>query len=372
MIATLQDIAKQAGVSPMTASRVLRGLGRVNPKTRQRVVTVARRLGYCRESVSQGLCSVRAGNDLHLRVLLGIQVSPKFGASDQPLHCQMDSQIIDPLSEQLELTGGKLVVIKLENLDQIVAEVQKHRPHGLVLRQPIPTDWLETLRPMLPAVYAVSYDHQSKVDSIYTNEHRSAALLYKKLTELGHQAIGWFGIVDRHATAHEWSDMYDSTCLVDRLCSSIHTVRYAAWANLAYCQIHNNRQPLILIERDWRHQKLVEVVSDVIGQFLQLRPQPTALVTPANDIALCVIEVLKQRGLRVPEDMSVVSYGGIKGQSVKKQLPRIASVCLPMDAIGKVIPELIRRRLAGFDALPMSLQLETEFLEGQSLGPVCH
>ena len=40
-----------------------------------------------------------------------------------------------------------------------------------------------------------------------------------------------------------------------------------------------------------------------------------------------------------------------------------------MAAIGKAIPELIRRRLADPNALPVSMQLETDFLDGRSLGP---
>ena len=236
-----------------------------------------------------------------------------------------------------------------------------------MLRQPIPTDWLNVLREMLPIVYAVSYDHQAGVDSLYTNEHRSAAMIYNKLTDLGHREIGWFGIVDRHSATHQWGEMFESNCLVDRLCCSIHAVRYAAWANLAYCQVSRFKQPMILVERDWRFQSLEDAVRDAVDQFLQLRPQPTAIVTPADEIGLTMIDILQQRGLKVPDDVSVVSYGStIKGQH---DTPDIASVILPMAAIGKAIPELIRRRLADPNALPVSMQLETDFLDGRSLGP---
>lgn len=366
MSATLQDIAKQAGVSTMTASRVLRGMGRVNPQTREKVVEIAQQLGYRKLSTGQVMQAGKVGSDMHLRVMLGCG---RVHVVDETAHYatkgDLHSQLAGELDRQLSETGGKLISIPLETLDQVVADIQKHKPHGLVLRQPIPTDWLDVLRDMLPIIYAVSYDHQSGVDSIYTNEHRSAAMIYKKLSDLGHREIGWFGIVDRHSAAHEWAEMFESSCLVDRLCCSIHAVRYAAWANLAYCQINSFKQPLILMERDWRMQSLDDVVRDAVDQFLQLRPQPTAIVTPADEIGLNVIEALEHRGLSVPEDMSVISYGGTLIS--KGDQPELASVVLPMAAIGRTIPELIRRRLADPNALPVSMQLETELIDGRSL-----
>lgn len=370
MAATLNDIAKHAGVSTMTASRVLRGMGRVNPQTREKVVQIAQQLGYHKLSNGQVLPSGRAASDMHLRVMIGSNRTLPDTTAIRVTKGDLHRQLAGELEKQLVSAGGKLIPIPLESLEQIKADIQKHKPHGLVVRQPIPTDWLTQLRDILPIIYAVSYDHQSGVDAIYTNEHRSAAMIYKKLSELGHREIGWFGIVDRHCSTHEWADMFQSNCLVDRLCSSIHAVRYAAWANLAYCQLNTFKQPMILMERDWRMQSLEDVVRDAVDQFLQLRPQPTAIVTPADEIGLTVIHTLRQRGLRVPEDISVVSYGGnILSPGEKAQL---ASVVLPMDAIGRTIPELIRRRLADPQALPVSMQLETEFRDGLSLGPSRH
>lgn len=367
MSATLQDIAKHTGVSAMTASRVLRGMGRVNPQTREKVVQAAQRLGYRKMASGQVMASGKAGSDMHLRVMIG---SNRYKTDKDIIHVTkggLHQQLIEELSNQLTSGGGKLITIGLENLQQVKADIQKHKPHGLVLRQPIPTDWLNELRDILPIIYAVSYDHQSGVDSIYTNEHRSAAMIYKKLSELGHREIGWFGIVDRHCVTHEWAEMYESSCLVDRLCGSIHAVRYAAWANLAYCQLNSFKQPLILMERDWRIQSLDDVVRDAVDQFLQLRPQPTAIVTPADGIGLAVIRALENRGLSVPEDVSIVSYGGT--MIARGQEPDLASVVLPMSAIGQTIPELIRRRLADPKVLPVSMQLETTLLEGRSMGP---
>ena len=70
--------------------------------------------------------------------------------------------------------------------------------------------------------------------------------------------------------------------------------------------------------------------------------------------------------MRMPDDMSVISYGG--SLITSNSQPEMASVVLPMAAIGRTIPELIRRRLADPNALPVSMQLETEFLDGKSLG----
>lgn len=367
MKTTLSKIAQRAGVSTITASRVLRGMGRVKPQTRQKVVESAKQLGYHKLNQNQVVPVGKAASDMHLRVLINGRGQMIDSLEDHGISSRIRSHFRHGLQSQLLETGGKLISVDLDSLERIQGAIKQYKPHGLVLRQPIPTDWLEQLKSLLPVIYAVSYDHQCGVDSIYTNEHRSAAMVYKKLYDLGHREIAWLGIVDRNCVSQHWQEMLESSHPVDRLCSSAHAVRYAAWANLAYCQLNSNKQQLVIMERNWKIQSLEEVVQNAVDQFVQSRPQPTAIITPADQIAMKVVALLRRRGLSVPDDISVVGYGGTL--VVEGQIPEMASVVLPMEAIGRTVSELIRRRLADPQALPVSMQLETQLIDGQSIGP---
>src|SRR5690606_34254937 len=108
--------------------------------------------------------------------------------------------------------------------------------HGIVLRQPLPHSWIERLLKTAPIVYAVEFDHQMGVDSVYSNEHRSAGMVMDHLSGYGHRQIAWFGILDRNAPYSVVFDAIDESSIVDRQAFSVHGGRHAAWANIAYCQ----------------------------------------------------------------------------------------------------------------------------------------
>ena len=82
-------------------------------------------------------------------------------------------------------------------------------------------------------------------------------------------------------------------------------------------------------------------------------------------MALSLLEHLKRRGLAVPRDLSVVSYGSC--DEVKNAQPRFTSLEMPMETIGQVIPELVERRLADPSAVPISVQFQTSLFQGESV-----
>jgi DNA-binding LacI/PurR family transcriptional regulator len=148
----------------------------------------------------------------------------------------------------------------------------------------------------------------------------------------------------------------------------VHGARHAAWANIAYCQLAGQKQPLILVERDWRTQDLDTVVVEGVRQILALQPRPTAVVCSCDPIATSLVAALRRRELKVPQDISIVSYGG--SAEAKGAVPSISSVEMPMETIGKMIPELIERRLADPNAVPISVQFQTTLYQGASVSTV--
>lgn len=364
MKATLKDIAQRADVSPMTVSRVLRGHGRVNEETRRNVLSIARELGYGISKGEQVLGGeVTGAHNLRI-VFCSYRSKPAKESFDHEPSLRDD--LIQTLSANLEQGGGKLTVIHFTCLDDILHAIERYKPHGILLSTPVPSSWLDTLTSRTAVFYSTSYDHQCSVDSIYTNENRASASVYSHLLSLGHTNIAWFGIVDKYSDDSMLFPSSDN--LVDQLCSSVHNIRYSTWANLAYCQLDKHKQPLLILERDWNTESLEDVVGKGVSEILNIRPQPTAIVTPADSISHEVIKNLAERGIRVPEDISVVSYGGNE-----RKLPdgrELTTVILPVHPIAKAIPELVRRRLADARAIPISMQLEAQLHIGATTAQV--
>jgi len=361
-MATLQDIAQEVGVSAMTVSRALRGVGRIGPETRQRVRKVAMRLGYQPISGVVIPPPVRRGKADHaLRLIL-----PTISRQLTPDISWFTDRMIDGLRQRLEVSNGSMDIEHYETLEQLVRAVRKGRYHGVVLRQPIPDAWVRRIQKLRPVLYAVEFDHQLAVDSVYSNEHRSAAMIQDHLAKLGHRNVAWFGILDRYAPYQVIFDTDDGATAADRQGITVHGPRHAAWANIVFAQLTRHTQSLVLVERDWRTQSLDAVVRTGLERILATQPRPTAVVTSCDPVGALLVDQLAARGLSVPKDMSVISYGG--SDIARKHKPPLDSLEMPMETIGRVIPELIERRLADPDAIPVSMQFETKLCAGETVG----
>ncbi len=363
MSVTLQDIALEVGLSQMTVSRALRGVSRISPETRQRVREAAVRLGYKPVSGVMFAPSVRNGKGDHsLRILLPT-VTRRIGAEGGSWWLD---RMAGAMRERVKLSNGRLVEQHFQDIEALLSECERGRYHGVVLRQPLPHAWTERLIRVTAVVYAVEFDHQLGVDSVYSNEHRSAAMILDYLSHRAHSHIAWLGILDRYSPYQVIFDALDETSMSDRQAFTVHGARHAAWANIVYCQLARDHQRLVLVERDWRTQDLDSTVERGLEQILAMQPRPTAIVCSCDPIAVSLLKLLKDRNLRVPDDISLLSYGG--SDEVKLCSPSITAIEMPMETIGRVIPELIERRLADPKATPISVQFQTTLTEG---GSVC-
>jgi DNA-binding LacI/PurR family transcriptional regulator len=277
-------------------------------------------------------------------------------------------RMADGMRARLALSDGHLAEQHFRDIESLLAELDHQRHHGVVLRQPLPTQWIEQLRQRAGVVYAIEFDHQCGVDSVYSNEHRSTAMAIDVLSRHGHRDIAWLGILDRHAPYQVVHDAATETAVADRQAFSVHGARHAAWANLVYCQFDRREQQLVLVERDWRTLDLDGAVAQGLERVLALKPRPTAIVCSCDPVALSLLTLLATRGLRVPRDMSVMSFGG--SDEVKAATPSVTCLEMPMHMIGRVIPELIERRMVDPKAVPISVQFEATLSMGDSVAAV--
>jgi DNA-binding LacI/PurR family transcriptional regulator len=354
---SLLDISRVTGVNQMTVSRALRGVGQVKPSTRERILAAAKEMGYLNQSNVLFAPAVRRGGGGHfLKVLM-----PFF--ENGTAQSKNTQRIVQGMNEWFETFSGGIRALPFQDLQDIVSAWEQERFHGIVLREHLPAGWVKQLRKLGPVVMAFSNDFQLGVDCVYTNEYRSAAMILGHLANRGHRTISWFGITD----VHDAPDWVDETTTVDRRTSGVHAVRYAAWAALTVCTPAAKDQPLVLVDRDWNKHSLEDAVEIGLNKILRNKPCPTAIVTATDFMAVALIDRLKARGLRVPEDISVIGYGDIDEAHTHK--PLLTSIILPMETIGRAVVELIERRQANPDGEPVSMQFETRLFSGSTVGP---
>jgi len=372
MAVTIKDIADTVNLSQMTVSRVLRGAGRVSDDTRRRVREAAENLGYT--SQNQVLISSRVRNGKNNRCLR--IVMPFFGHGGQYTllhegddytkgHLSLSERFTKSLRSSLEESGGWLEKVLMEGPDEFESAWPRWDADGIVLRQSIPTAWIKRFKKLAPVVYASSFDTQNGVDVVYTNEHRSAANIFTYLSDNGHKNIVWFDVIHENGPFSPCDNYFEKDMSIDAWPTTITSVRHSAWANIRFLAGSGFSNEILLLRRDYRKYTLAEAVNEGLEQILAMNPRPTAIVSAHDNISIRVLKSLQERGLSVPDDMSLVGFCGF--EEAINSTPSLSTVELPMEEIGAVVPELIERRLANPDAIAMSLQFETRLIKGGSV-----
>jgi len=359
MSATLKNISDQVGLSSMTVSRVLRGIGNVKPATREKILKVAAEVGY---PSLQGVVFppvIRKGSNNHqLRLLLPV---PK----KNPNLSELDDAVIGGLKSRLGSSGGKLLLLPIDSWEEIWPAANDERVHGIILRHHAPQAYLDKWKARFQIVYGTSHDFQPGVDSVYANENRSAAAILETLLRHGHSEIAFMGILDTSYPSPSSEPAHFASSLPEEIATNIHSARYAAWAYFSMLKTRRYDIRMHLETRDWRQLSFSETVSRSLDKVLAPSHTPTAIVSTADLISIEICRQLRERGIRVPADISLCSYGGLA--SAAQHRPPLTTIEIPFEQIGRCLPELVERRLAQPDALPVSLQLETRLLSGETV-----
>lgn len=366
MSVTLKDIAEEAGVSPITVSRALRGIGRIGQKTRRRVWEAATKLQY--QPVDYVIIPppVKRGKADHSLQLLAPSVGSHIHDTSGSL---FTNRLFAGLDQRLRASNGCVLMGHFDTVKDLIRTWKKHGYQGLVLRQPLPRAWIHELQSIGPVVYAVEFDWQAGVDCVYSNEFRSTASVLREVYARGHRSVAWLGILDTYAPHQVVFSANEELEITDYLANTTsHGARLAAWEHLCSFPPPGIDSHLVVVDRDWRKKDLSQTVAEGIERILKMDSPVTAIVAASDPVALEVMRQLQGKGIKVPDDISLISYGG--GEELLQADPAPASVKIPSETIGRVIPELIERRLAFPDATPVSIQFETTFDPGQSLSAI--
>jgi DNA-binding LacI/PurR family transcriptional regulator len=365
---TLKDIANELGITTMTVSKSLRGVGRISDEMRRLVHSKAEEIGYlsARDRLFPPFIKSSGSSDYQLKLLC-----PTIGRIERGATVPYRNDMIVGLDHALSKTDGAVQTGTFSSLEEMQSLLAKEHFHGVILSEPLPSRWIETIGSITPIIYTIGHDFQTRVDSVYFNEARAAATAANRLWNAGHRSIGWLGVLDRNAPFHIPDSEFGIENTADWLSRSAHGTRLASWLYLARQQPGTSVWPVNLFDRDWRTCSLSEAVGRASRTLFQSHPRPTAIVCLSNAIAAELITQLEESGLRVPDDMSIVSYG-VEKSGVLEDGRQISGLSMPMDKVGSLVPEVVQRRLAYPEGLSISFQLDADWVEGNTVRSLTH
>lgn len=181
---TLRDVSEASGVSEMTVSRVLRNRGDVSDATRDKVLEVAKRLGYVPNKIAGALASQR--------VNLVAVIVPSLSNLVFP-------DVLSGISEELESSGLQPVFgvtnYSAEREESVLYEMLSWRPSGVIVAglEHTPSATAMLVNAGIPIVEIMDVDGPA-IDSVVGISHKRAGLeMARAIVKAGYRRIGFLG-----------------------------------------------------------------------------------------------------------------------------------------------------------------------------------
>lgn len=308
-VVRITDVAALAGVAPGTASKALNGTGSLRESTRERVREAAERLGFvpdatarslsARRSFTVGLLSTDSAGRFSLPVVLGAENALVGGE----LSALLATARHDPVREQHHVRA-----LVARRVDGIIVTGRTTEP-----REPI--------RVPMPVVYAFARSADPDDVSVVPDDAVGMRLLVEHLAGLGRRRIAYVG-----GRAEQAASLVRHDALV---------------AELTARGLEMVGPPLY---GDWSEQWGRRAVGLILDAGADHRVD--AIVFASDQLARGGCDRLRERGLRVPDDVAVTGYDDWDVMSLASR-PPLTTVDMRLERLGQRAAELLIAAIEG-------------------------
>lgn len=310
-MATIQDVARSAGVSTATVSRVLSAPELVAEATRQKVLTAVAALGYAPNQAAKMLRTLKTEKIL---VTVPDISNPFF------------SQVIRGVEQAAQAAGYSVLLgdtrHEAEREERFGEMLRRKEADGLIfLGHRLPeslADMVRAMGPRAPIVNGCEFSPGLGVSSAHIDNERAAAEAMAHLYGLGHRHIG---VV---------TGPLASPISRDRL-TGVHVAARASGHGAA----------LKVETGDFSIESGLAATLALLNDA----PRVSALFCFSDEMAMGALEALRERGLRCPHDVSIIGFDDIR--FARHLDPPLTTIGQPMDQIGHEAVRLLLDILAG-------------------------
>jgi LacI family transcriptional regulator len=307
---TIRDVARLAGVAPITVSRVINNSGYISDETQERVKAAIAQLGYVPNTLARSLRSRQTGmlalvltditNPFWTTVARGVEDA----ASDAGFNL-----ILCNTDESEEEQDRYLHALLQKQVDGVLLVPAQNRPEPVqfIRRQGVPVVILDR---RLEGI---------ETDAVRCDSVGGAYQLTCLLASLDHCQIAALVGPRGVSTAEDRALGYRKAMQEAGLSCTVEQVIYGEFT--------------------------IESGYAMANQALALSPQPTALFTGNNFIAIGALKALRDSGLRVPEDVAVVAFDDLPATMMVE--PFLTVAAQPAYEMGQRATGLLLARLSG-------------------------
>ncbi|MCR4876396.1 MAG: LacI family transcriptional regulator [Clostridiales bacterium] len=330
---TIKDIARLAGVSVTTVSRVMNHRPDVNRETRQKVEKVIEECHFVGNTKARGL---KQGNDV-----IGIIVR---GRSNPFLNALAES-----ILEQARQASESFVTEYIDEMDDefltALHLTQQCRVIGLIFVGSKIDGRVQVIQDMdLPIVFTTVNAANAALpsaSSVAVDDRAMGHLVAQELLNAGHRKVAVFG--------------------ANPVAGDSLAMRFQGFCD-AFAERGFSFDPEYYRETRFS----LQAGYDVAMTFLKQHPETTAIFAMSDTVAVGAIRAIRDLGKSVPEDISVFGFDGI--DMGRFTVPRLTTVEQPVDEIARLSVQTLLEMI-GAGAAPRHLLVDAVLHRRESVGP---
>jgi LacI family transcriptional regulator len=325
----IREVAKKAGVSVATVSRVLNNSSSVSAETRKRVASILKQYNFQVDPGAKRLAIKK--KNAYVLTMINSRIKKMLDLKKEGFY----SKVITGIRDTASAEDLKIDFVEMEK--NLKESVLKEIDGILLVGSDTTLEQVNFLRKLkIPLVLVDQYLPTIKVDCVISNGYDGACYAVNYLVSKGlkkivhiHGFLKHFSFKDRY---NGYTSVMEKNGLLPR------TYEYND-------EIMEDMRPLL------------EKMFNTIGI-------PDAIFTSNDPIAMKVVETLKDFGVNVPNEVSVVGFDGI--QEAEQFIPSISTLRVPMHEMGSLALKRLMDIMYDQDIYPVKISLFTEFIKRSS------
>jgi LacI family transcriptional regulator len=304
---TIYDVAREAGVSMATVSRVVNNNPNVKPQTRKKVFEAIERLGYRPNAVARGLASKKTTT---VGVVIPDISNPIF------------AEVARGIEDIANMYHYNIILCNADKRKEkeirVINTLLEKQVDGLLFMGGIVTDeHLQAFKTSsVPVVLCATADEKKTMPSVDIDHEGAAFDAVSELLREGHRDIAMIT-----GTLQDPANGY---------------ARYQGYKRALESAGIPVREEYVRVG-NYRYESGMEAAK----YFLGMAKRPTAIFSATDEMAIGAIHAIQDAGLRVPEDISLISIDNIRMASMVR--PQLTTVAQPMYDIGAVSMRLLTK-----------------------------
>lgn len=294
---TIEDIARELGVSKTTVSRSISGKGRISKVTRERVLTFIETHDYRPSSLAKALAQNKTYN-------LGLVLPSDYASTDLPFFRESMSGICEVASS--ENYDVVLSMVDGRDLSQIERQIHNRKVDGMIVsRSTKDPEVVKLLREKQMPFVVIGPADSDEVLSVDNNNREASRELVSILLMKGMRRLALIGGSSRHMVTESRKKGY-----LDAFCQ---------------CGIAVDKNLILLDVEEEQH--ICEVIQQVLDTGVD------GIVCMDDVLTIRTLEYLREKGVRIPQDICLASC--YDSPQLENNYPPITSLRFESKELGK-------------------------------------